>query len=278
MQRHLRWHQAIAECQKSHRPWAMATVLDTRGSTPREAGTKMVITEQTTFDTIGGGTLEYLVIEKARELLTRGEPQQHTEHFPLSSKTRQCCGGTVTILLESFLPQRAELHLFGAGHVAKALISILAELELSVHWVDSRREQFPAMLPANVNPHVYEDVLDHIGQIRPGALALVLTHDHSLDYSLTKALMDRDDCQFIGLIGSKTKALRFKKRLRAEAFSAAAIDAVTCPVGLSSVPGKQPMEVAVSIAGQIIQLLHAEDAASRQSGVSWRELVQDLVE
>ncbi|WP_339075377.1 xanthine dehydrogenase accessory protein XdhC [Teredinibacter turnerae] len=280
MTTHLQWHQAIPLCERANQPWAIATVLGVRGSTPRDAGTKMVITATETYDTVGGGKLEWLIINKARELFGTGKPEQHTEQLVLGQNTQQCCGGAVTLLLETFIPAKNTLHIFGAGHVAHALLKIVGELDLRVHWIDNRPEQFPAVLPINTQIHVYPNPVQHIEIMQPQAMALVLTHDHSLDYQLCTALLDRGDCRYIGLIGSRTKSLRFKKRLQSDAFSTDAINALNCPVGLDSVPGKQPMEVAVSIAGQIIQQLYClpEPATKKNNRVSWQQLVDELAE
>jgi len=275
MQKFMRWFEAIDECRKSNEAWVMATVLETQGSTPREAGAKMLITEASTFDTLGGGRLEFLVIQRARSLIAQGKATQVTEQIPLSAKAGQCCGGKVTVLLESFACSVNQLHIFGAGHVAKALIKIVGELDLSVHWVDSRENEFPQLLPSNVKKYVNSDLLKHIPKMASGALSLVLTHDHALDYKITCALMDRNDCRYIGLIGSKTKSLRFKKRYRSDAFSAASVDSIICPVGLQSIPGKQPMEVAVSIAAQIIQVLHNTAPETTKNDYRWENLLEE---
>ncbi len=81
-----------------------------------------------------------------------------------------------------------------------------------------------------------------------------MTHQHPLDYAITEAVLRRGDASFLGVIGSETKARRFRLRLEHRGFSAAAIAGVHCPIGLAEVPGKRPMEVAVSVAAQVIAL------------------------
>jgi len=269
----LSWIEAIAYCKKSAKPWVMATVIGTKGSTPRDSGSKMVITDDELFDTVGGGKLEFLIIQKARELLLTGENQHTFEHFPLAAKSQQCCGGVMNVLLECFAEHTQDVHIFGAGHVAKALVSILGQLNMRIFWVDSRANEFPQEVPSNTSIQHYPDVLEHVNRIKPHAYTIILTHDHILDYQLVEALLDRKDCQYIGLIGSKTKALRFQKRLRSASFSSEAISSVNCPIGLPEIDGKQPMEVAVSISAQLIQKMHEQtpkEATAR--GLSWREL------
>src|SRR3546814_4575044 len=96
-------------------PAVLVTVAATDGSAPREAGTKMVVTETDSFATIGGGTLEFRAIEIARQMLA-GRQGPSLRKFPLGPALGQCCGGHVTLLFE---PQRTDLFtvaLFGAGH------------------------------------------------------------------------------------------------------------------------------------------------------------------
>lgn len=273
MNNKLSWIEAITYCKKSAKPWVMATVIGTKGSTPRDSGSKMVVTEDELFDTVGGGKLEFLIIQKARELLLTGTNQHSLEHFPLAAKSQQCCGGVMNVLLECFAEQTQDVHIFGAGHVAKALVDILSQLNMRIFWVDSRANEFPKEVPSNTTIHHYPDVIAHINHIKPNAYTIILTHDHMLDYQLVEALLDRKDCQYIGLIGSKTKALRFQKRLRSASFSSEAIHSVHCPIGLPEIGGKQPMEVAVSISAQLIQKVQEQTPQKTTAGgVSWREL------
>ena len=268
----LRWFDAIAHCQAGGEPWVLVTIIGTQGSTPRAAGSKMIITAESSFDTLGGGQLEHLIMARAREMITTGENQQTLEHLPLSNKTRQCCGGTVNVLLECFTGAKQHLYLFGAGHVAKALVKILGEIDCRISWVDSRKALFPATLPANTKTFCVDEPVNFIHSMQKGAMALVLTHDHILDYQLISALLDYAECEFIGLIGSKAKAQRFRKRLKSESFSEKAINKLNCPVGLQQIPGKLPMEVAVSIAGQLIQLINPKsNSIEKQKGVYWRD-------
>ena len=270
------WHEAITHCKTSGNPWVMATVIGTDGSTPRDCGSKMIITKDQTFDTVGGGRLKFLIIQKSRELLKLGNNQQSVEHFPLAVRSQQCCGGIVNVLFESFAEQVIDVHVFGAGHVAKALVDILGQLNVRLFWIDNRKDQFPTLVPSNTCVKHYENTVDHVNNLRPHAHAIVLTHDHALDYQLVEALLHRKDCAYIGLIGSKTKSMRFKKRLQNASFSEAQTDSIICPIGLPGVKGKHPMEVAVSISAQLIQYLNQNKIHDRTNGLSWKKLNAEL--
>lgn len=275
------WIQALGEVEKSGQAWVMATVIGTQGSSPRESSSKMIITESHSFDTIGGGQLEFAVCQKARAMLQDTASASHVfEHFPLAAKSNQCCGGTVNVLLEYFPEPATKMTIFGMGHVAATLVSVMGNMQAKITWVDSRADLVDQRqqegLADNVIVRQYTSMLDHIEQMSAGEMAFIMTHDHALDYQLVEALLDRKDCRFIGLIGSKTKALRFKKRLASASFSPAEIDSVHCPVGLAEIEGKKPFEIAISIAGQIIQLTQEKSKAQlkvkskKSSGLSWK--------
>jgi len=275
----LNWIQALAEVEKSGQAWVMATVIGTKGSSPRESASKMVITAEHSFDTIGGGQLEYAVCQKARAMLEAGEGPSHLlENFPLAAKTNQCCGGAVSVLLEYFPEPAAKITIFGMGHVATTLVNVLGEMRAKISWVDSRtnlvQDKKTSDLPSNVTPLVYDSMLEHVDAMTANEVALVMTHDHALDYQLVEALLDRKDCRFIGLIGSQTKAMRFKKRLASASFSKAEIDSVHSPVGIPEVAGKKPFEIAISIAGQIIQLTQSSEqkAQKKATGLTWKDI------
>ena len=273
----MHWGEALANLQCQGDAYVLVTVIGTRGSTPRESGSKMVVTAEQSFDTIGGGHLEFKAIAKARELLLDAHDSQSLEQFPLGATLGQCCGGQVSVLFEHFAPRGKALLVFGAGHVAKALVPILAELPLRVKWVDSRAEQFPEWIPNNVEKCCTDDPVGEVSRASQGSYMLVLTHNHQLDYELTEAGLKHPDMSFIGVIGSDTKARRFRQRLNFRQFNPTDIERMICPVGLSEVTGKRPMEVAVSIAGQLISLYQAElPAKPKATGIDWRILKQEF--
>ena len=279
----LKWFDAVQQCQQSGEAYALVTVLGCTGSTPRDQGSKMVITGESTFDTIGGGHLEFVVTNKAREILSEGRVAQEIQHFPLGASLGQCCGGSATVLLETFEACQFNIGLFGAGHVAKSSVSILSGLPCKVSWVDSREEEFPADIPANVRKVVTDDPCAEVASLPQGSDVLILTHNHQLDYELCVAAIKRVQAgktlRHVGLIGSETKAERFVKRLEHRGFSTEEIDQIQCPVGLSEVPGKLPMEVAVSIAGELIAIENAGKSpleTKKKRGLAWKEIKQEL--
>lgn len=246
------WIQALAEFEKTGQTCVMVTVLEDKGSAPREAGTKMLVTKQGIVATIGGGHLEHIATEIAQQMLNEGQEKMKMETFNLGARLGQCCGGIVTLMFEPIGLQQKHLVLFGAGHVGKALIHILQTLPFKVTWVDERPEQFPENLPANVIKHLTDDPVGDIAQMPSGSMYLVLTHNHQLDLELTKAILKRGDSSYFGLIGSESKKKRFIHKLKERDFTDAQIAQMTCPIGIETVQGKHPAEIAVSVTGELI--------------------------
>lgn len=241
-----KWYDGLAQYQHQGIAHVLATVVAVNGSAPRELQSKMIVTLDDRCDTLGGGSLEHDVTITARQLLNgeidpnesrgfkplkegKSEKAQavrrdavYTKHYPLGAKLAQCCGGSVTVMFECFnvIPPMSLL-VFGAGHVAAALMTILAELPCQVDWVDSRPEMFQRyltqdsvatdrqtayQLPAHIRPHIDEDPVDFIqpfvansmrdASVNPSMkkgtqyFILVMTHDHSLDFDLVRATLD----------------------------------------------------------------------------------------
>jgi len=251
------WVEALSELTASGRPAVLVTVLRAEGSTPREAGAKMVVAGQAQRGTIGGGNLELQAIAAAREVLSKAEdgkaPPPFSRDFALGPSLGQCCGGAVTLLFEVVLPARWRLAIFGAGHVGRALVKLLAELPCLVDWIDSREAEFPGSVPANVRPVASEAPEAEVADLLPGCDVLVMTHSHALDLQIVEAVLRRKDIPYLGLIGSRTKRARFEARLAERGFPAAELARLICPIGIPGAGGKLPAEIAIAVAAQILQ-------------------------
>lgn len=267
------WICALADLHAAGQPCVLVTLIEERGSTPRNAGAKMVVTATTAFDTIGGGNLEFKALGIARELLGSGERQSRLERFSLGASLGQCCGGAAVVLFEPLGQPQAHIAVFGAGHVGRALVPLLASLPCRVRWVDAREQEFPDTLPAGVEAIVTDDPVEEVERLRPGSYCLVMTHDHQLDLALSEAILRRDGIHWFGLIGSRTKRARFEHRLRDRGVTADALARMRCPVGLDAVKGKLPMEIAVSIAAEIISIYNASFGHGSQRGDTLARLV-----
>jgi xanthine dehydrogenase accessory factor len=270
------WFDAAKRCENQGLAYTLVTILGCTGSTPRDNSAKMVITEDNTYDTIGGGHLEFVVTNKARELLIANEDSQQVHHFPLGASLGQCCGGSATVLIETFASCQFHIALFGAGHVAKELVKILGALPCRVSWIDPRAELFPEHMPENITKIFSEQPHYEIEHLPAGSDVLILTHNHALDFELCMAALNHGQLRHIGLIGSNTKAERFVKRLAHRGYTQDQINSIQSPVGLAEVPGKLPMEVAVSIAGELIAIQNQDKHTQTRRGLAWKDIKQEL--
>lgn len=271
----MHWHRAIGQHAASGEPYVIATVLATSGSTPRASSSKMVITAQGTDDTIGGGQFEYLVIEQARELLAEGRSGAVIAHFPLAAAATQCCGGSVTVLLESFAAPPCQVAVFGAGHVGERVVQLLNDLPVQLRWLDARAERTAQPAARALSCELLTDVPGCLAGLNAATEVMILTHDHQLDYELTAQSL-RCGIQSIGLIGSQTKRARFAQRLAQDGFASAEIERIRCPIGDPAVQGKEPMAIAVGIVADLLRRRPA--AAAPESTLSWQQIKSQLVQ
>jgi len=270
----MHWAEASAYCARSGVPCVLVTVLAVKGSTPRGAGSKMLVTADALYDSIGGGQLEHQVVARARALLETGGAGQEITHLPLAAAAEQCCGGSVTVLLETFGRPELTLAVFGAGHVGTRVVQLLAELPVALRWYDPREERLQ-QAPPGVQVERLDDVQHTVDALSAQAGALVLTHDHALDFRLLAALLEGPERPYLGLIGSATKWQRFQARLERNGVAKARLARVRCPVGAAGVRGKEPMAVAIAIAAEVLALRPQTPAAS---ALSWRQIRSTLMQ
>jgi len=297
----MRWARHALETLKAGEPCALVAILAAEGSTPREAGTRMMVTKDRIFGTIGGGNLEFQVIDQARHALKHPAGTWRIQDYPLGVLLGQCCGGRVRVLIEHLDPTTSEwvqtvagrasfglestllpdgirrrivplgapplsargpipaagdilvetigqapmpLVMFGAGHVGIAVAKLLENLPFQLDWCDDRTDVPPAV-------RVFAaDDLCAIAAANAG-LTLIMTHDHALDYELTRAALS-SRASFVGLIGSQTKRQRFFSRLTKAGYNEADLARIHCPIGIEGIGGKAPEIIAVSVAAQLL--------------------------
>ncbi len=277
------WLDSACELLVTEPAIVRVTVTAVRGSSPREAGATMLVARQSQAGTIGGGNLEWRALEQARHMLAAGSaPLLHTEELRLGPDLAQCCGGVVMLSLErmpataraQLLARRAAqerepapaLWIFGAGHVGKALLRLFDELPLfDILWIDSRAGLLPATHAAHVRTRCVPEPAELVCEAPAGAAFLVLTHDHELDFQICAAILARADAAWTGLIGSQSKAARFRSRLRRAGCSETAIATLQCPVGLTAIRSKLPAAIAVGIAAELLTFTTRAVAATNSA-------------
>jgi xanthine dehydrogenase accessory factor len=150
------------------------------------------------------------------------------------------------------------LYIYGAGHVGRAIVKAVEDLDFAVNWIDTHTDRFPDPTPEGVTPILARDPADVARSTPAGAFHLVLTYSHPLDLTICHALLGKPDFGFLGLIGSKSKRARFRKRLSEGGISDTALARMTCPIGIGALRGKEPATIAISVAAQLIERLEAE--------------------
>jgi xanthine dehydrogenase accessory factor len=209
---------------------------------------------------ISGGGCAAIVTELSREGAVRRRLELRSARCPPNLEF--AAGSENAILVESLAAELASLWLYGAGHVGQALIRILAELPFDVTWVDSRAELLPEPLPDNVHALCPQAPTSTVELAPAAARFLVMTHDHALDYSLCRRILERGDFTWLGLIGSKSKGARFRSRLARDGLAPDAIRRLVCPIGVGGVGSKWPAAIAVAVAAQLLQGLECSLGAS----------------
>jgi xanthine dehydrogenase accessory factor len=252
-------------------------VVQVEGSGPREVGAWMALRPgaQTPavpwLGTIGGGHLEHEALAHAAALLA-GQALPLQRRFALGPSLGQCCGGVVLLQFEPLtaadLPRLAQdaekqlatrmpVALFGGGHVGRAIVQALLPLPVRVQWVDSREEIFPLEVPAHIQAEHSEPVHAAVAALVPQSRVLIMSFSHAEDLDVVAQCLKRrrshSDLPFIGLIGSRTKWATFRHRLEARGFTADELAAVTCPIGVPGVSGKEPAVIAAAVVAQLMQ-------------------------
>ncbi len=250
--------ETLARWRAEGRRFTLASVIESRGFTPRKPGAHMLVAEDgETCGTIGGGAIERLVLEEARALLKGGGVSLVKKH--LTQELGMCCGGEMAVFLE-VLESAPRLFVFGAGYIARPLAALAAGCGFDVTVVDERAEwALPERFPdCRVCAQAPEDFLRGLTST-PEDYALVVTHDHALDQRIVQELLKRP-LKFVGMIGSVPKQRKFALRLRARGFSDAQIARLRTPLGMP-IGADTPEEIAVSAMGELIAVRRGASVA-----------------
>ncbi|MCP4332313.1 MAG: xanthine dehydrogenase accessory protein XdhC [Gammaproteobacteria bacterium] len=258
------WQSTVARLRQMQIPAVLVRVDSIVGSTPREPGARMIVTADHIYGTIGGGNLEYQASRIARNQLELGVGDG-LQRFPLGAGLGQCCGGLVNLMFENLgrdsdwdniacEDECIEIYLFGAGHVGQAVVRALQDLPVRIHWIDTRDDMLPTDTAPAVNTICTDTPEAEIDAAAAASYFLVMTHDHSLDQRLCEQILKRDDFTYFGLIGSLSKRRNFETRMRRRGVDAEKFQRMTCPIGIDGIGSKQPAQIAISVAAEILQV------------------------
>jgi len=241
------------------KPFVMITVISAKGSTPRNAGAKMLWTGDGDgtgaglIGTVGGGQFELLVLDAARKHLK--DRSRGTEHYILGADADQCCGGAMDVFFE-YHGRTQRIIIFGAGHVSRELAYMLEPAGLDVVIADDRPEwnssdRFPSHACRRIQD--WDQAIRIAHEAPQSTLCCVMTCSHDTDFDLLRKLLASHTPApaFLGLIGSRSKRICLFGRLVAAGLDDAAVQRIICPIGIGDT-GKEPRLVAVSMAAQLL--------------------------
>ena len=246
---------ALNELAAAGEPFVAVTVVDTVGSTPQDRGSKMLVTRAgRRFGTVGGGKIEARAIAEAQTLLAYASlPKTQFFQWSLNKDIGMTCGGMVRVYLELFNASRWNIVVFGAGHVAQELVSLLIKLDCRVTCIDPRREWLDK-LPSSPKLQKIEsaDMPDEVARIPDGSFVVLMTMGHSSDKPILLQILRTRTFPYLGVIGSNAKAKRLRQDIDDAGLPEQMQRAFFCPIGLS-IGSDSPAEIAVSVVGQLLQ-------------------------
>ena len=247
---------ALNELMAAEVPLVAVTVVDTAGSVPQDRGAKMIVTAEGLHSgTVGGGKVETKAIAEAQRML-RGELRS-TTHFVqwnLAKDVGMTCGGVVKLYFELHNARSWNIVVFGAGHVANALVTLLVHLDCRITLYDPRPEWI-AKLPQSpkLTAIVAPDMPSMVAQLPDDAYVVLMTMGHSTDKPILLEILRTRTFPYLGAIGSTAKANILKRDIEEAGLPESAKSAFFCPIGLE-LGTSHPYEIAVSVIAQLIAI------------------------
>lgn len=252
------FYAQLVALEQAGTAFVLVTLVESLGSVPQDTGAKMLVTSAGVHSgTVGGGRVEAKAIVHAQELLAaagaeRGRPRFVT--WTLKTDVGMTCGGTVKLYFEPHAAAGAAwtIAIFGAGHVAQALVPVLAPLPCALQVFDTRAEWI-ARLPraGNVRAATHAELAPLVDTLPDDAFLICMTQGHATDRPILHRALGTRDFPFIGVIGSDAKAAILRRELVAEGLAAERAAQFHCPVGLDF-GSNHPHEIALSIAAQLL--------------------------
>jgi len=245
----------LAAAVQSSRPVALATVVQTRRSVPRRAGTKMLVFgDGRSLGTVGGGAMEAAVVEEAL-LAIRSGKSTLLEYDLLDPAEGDpgICGGEVKIYLEPYMPPHT-VYVIGCGHVGQRVIDLAAWLGYRTVAVDDRQELVSeeALPKADIRFHGSVEEAVAVHPITEDSSIVVVTRSTDLDAAALPHLID-SPARYIGVMGSQIRWKTTSDRLVGEGVPPESLERIHNPIGLE-VGAETLEEIAVSIMSEIIKI------------------------
>jgi xanthine dehydrogenase accessory factor len=248
--------EALNDLLATGEPFVSVTVVDTLGSTPQDRGAKMLVTRDgLAHGTVGGGKVEARAIAEAQGMLAEeSAPKTKFFQWSLEKDIGMTCGGIVRMYFEAFNVTRWNIVVFGAGHVAQALLDLLMKLDCRITCIDPRAEWLDR-IPEH--PHLRKvqsaDMAAEVASIPDGSFVVLMTMGHTTDKPILLEILRTRQFPYLGVIGSNAKAKRLRQDVLAAGLPEEMTRAFFCPVGLHF-GSNHTHEIALSIAAQMLQI------------------------
>jgi len=271
-------YEEIVKLQRAGCRGAVATIVNARGSIPSFQSAKMLVRDDGSIaGTIGGGCVEAEVWQAAREVIACEKPRTLTFDLNQNPKddTGLVCGGTLEIFIEPVLPSTL-LYIFGAGHVALELFKAARNAGFDCIVTDDRDAYANAERFPNALEIIAKDYDEAFAELTPGesSCIVIVTRGHRDDMRVLRWAV-QTQARYIGMVGSRRKAITIFKELTREGLNPELFDRVHSPVGLD-IGAVTPEEIAVSIVAELIAMRrHAERALPHMSWFQGKKLVAD---
>ena len=257
-------YDQLSRLRLQNKSFALVTVVSTKGSTPRDTGSKMIVcADGEVHGTIGGSAVEAMVIEEAQASIQSGKCLKIWHDLDDSGKkdTGMICGGKMEFFIEPIGTQ-PHLYIFGGGHVAYPLAKIAFQVGFSYSIVEDReefasKERFTEAREIIVSKP--EEIAEKI-KFDPTDYVAIVTRSHEMDYQALKVILEKK-LKYIGLIASKVKKKQVVNQLLEDGFDEKVIKQIHSPIGLD-IGAETPVEIAVAIMAEIINLRRGGRAIS----------------
>ncbi|WCE31697.1 selenium-dependent molybdenum cofactor biosynthesis protein YqeB [Vibrio sp. SCSIO 43137] len=264
-----------AELQQQNTPFALASIVDTRGSTPRHSGQMIVLSDGSIAGTIGGGMIERHVIEQSQQAIREKKKRVITGSMTRTGAHAMDmdCGGQMTVFIDVF-GISSELILVGAGHVNRAVAKLALQVGFDVTVIDSHPDSLAEeYFSPEVKKVLGNTIEDGINQVNITTNSFVVIATNHEDQSAIAAVA-RLETRYTGLMASKKKVVKLFRYLEQEGVSEERIQAIYSPIGMD-IGAENPEEIAVSVIAELLQVKH--NRAGKQLTLSNAGTAKDLV-
>ncbi len=250
------FYEHLVALESSATPFVLVTLVEALGSVPQDTGAKMLVTAAGLHTgTIGGGRVEAQALALAQEILTDPTSTRARPRFvswTLKGDVGMTCGGAVKLYFEPHLATAWPIAIFGAGHIAQALLPVLLPLPCSLTIYDTRPAWLEKLPRArHLRAVQLADLAPAVDTLPPETFVLCMTQGHRTDRPVLHRALATRTFPFIGVIGSDAKAAVLRRELIADGLAPALAEKFHCPVGLPF-GTNHPHEIALSIAAQLL--------------------------